>query len=108
MNKGKIIKKFAMIFGIIFIVFTVLAAILNYEYNKVFYTSAAPASLFIYSSVIAMLPYLVVAIVLFVLAFFSPSAAKSEAEKEPEAQEEETQKEETPADLEDVFKETPT
>ena len=58
MNNWRIINKIAMVFGIIFIVFTVLAAVINYELDKVLYESAAPASLFTYSFLTAMLPFL--------------------------------------------------
>ena len=37
MNNWKIIKKFALVFGIVFIVFTVLAGVINYEFDKVLY-----------------------------------------------------------------------
>ena len=44
MINWKIINKIALVFGIVFIVFTVLAAVINYELDKVLYSSAAPAS----------------------------------------------------------------
>jgi len=123
MNNWKLVKKITIVFGIVSIVFIVLAAITNYELNHILYLSSAPASLFDYSITIAMLPFLFVAVLSFVLAFLSSRAAKSETE-ETEAQEKEAkeqaeaeaqaeaevsaQETETEPDAEDVFKETPT
>ena len=112
MINWKIVNKFAIVFGIIFIVFTVLAAVFSYELNKVLYTSAAPSSLFYYSLLSAMLPYLLAAILSIVVAVLGSQAAKAAEEKEPEMQEKkkpetEMQEKET-REVEDVFKETPT
>jgi large-conductance mechanosensitive channel len=90
----------------------VLAAVFNYELNKVLYTSAAPASLFEYSVLVAILPFLLAAILSFVVAVLGSQAAKAADEKEPEMQEKkmaepEMQNAET-QETEDVFKETPT
>ena len=108
MDKWSTIKKFALWFGIVFIVFTVLAALVNLEFDRAYYTTAAPAAITIYSVIAAMLPYLVAAVLLFLAAFLIPRTIKSEDEKEPEAQEKETEETETQSDLEDVLKETPT
>ena len=96
--------------GIVFAVFTVLAAVFSYQLNKVLYTSSAPASLFVYSVLVAMLPFLLAAVISFVVAFVISSAAKSEDEEEPEAEEKKTEVTggKTESDIEDVFKETPT
>ena len=96
--------------GIIFAVFTALAAITNYELNRVLYTSAAPSSLFIYSILTAMLPFLVAAILSFVVAIVISSATKLEAEEEPEEKKTEEMETEnkTESDIEEVFKEKPT
>ncbi len=88
--------------------FTGLAAVINYELDKVQYSSAAPASFIDYSIVTAMLPYLVFAVLSFAVYAFSSQAAKSAAEKEPEAQEKEIQQTEIQPEPEDVFTETPT
>ena len=101
MNNWRIINKIAFVFGIVFIVFTALAAVINYEFSKVLYESAAPASLFTYTILIAMLPFLVAAVLSFTVYALSSHAAKSEAEKETETQEKETQPE-----PEDVFTES--
>jgi biotin transporter BioY len=102
MNNWKIINKFAVVFGIIFIVFTVLSAVINYELNKVLYTSAAPASLFVYSILTAMLPFLVAAVLSFAVAALISRTIKSEAEKEPETQKTETQAKQE-ADVEETL-----
>jgi TRAP-type C4-dicarboxylate transport system permease small subunit len=89
MNNWKIINKFAVVFGIIFIVFTVLSALMNYELNKVLYAPGVPASLFYYNMIVAMLPFLLAAVLSFVVAALGSQATKSAAEKEK--QESETQ-----------------
>src|SRR5208283_3501589 len=108
MNNWRLIKILAIVSGIVCIVFTVLAAYVSYKLNHTLYTSLAPASLFDYSILAALLPFLFAAILSFIVAGFSARAAKSEVEKEPEVQEKETQKPETQPGVEDVFKETPT
>jgi len=86
MNNWKIINKFAVVFGIIFTVFTVLAAVINYELNKVLYVPGTPASLFEYNVLTAMLPFLLAAVLSFVVAALGSQAAKSAQEKETETQ----------------------
>lgn len=114
MINWKIVNKFAMVFGIIFIVFTVLTAVFNYELNKVLYTSAAPESLFVYNVLVAILPFLLAAILSFVVAVLGSQAAKATKaeEKEPEMQEKKMPEQEMhdaeTQETEDVFKETPT
>ena len=98
--------------GIVFIVFTVLAGFINYQIDKLLYSSAAPANFIDYTIFAAILPFLVFAVVSFVVVALSLSAIKSEAKKETEMQpkqEEEAEKEtETQPEPEDVFTETPT
>jgi len=72
-------------------VFTGIAALVNYELNKVMYTSAAPMSLFTYSILTAMLPFLAFAIISFAVAALISRAIKSEADKKMETQKTETQ-----------------
>jgi large-conductance mechanosensitive channel len=103
MVNWKIINKFAVVSGIVFIVFTVLAGFINYQIDKLAYTSAAPANFIDYTIFAAMLPFLVFAVLSFVVAALSSQAAKSAAEKEPEAQKTKTQPE-----PEDIFTETTT
>jgi hypothetical protein len=82
-----IIKKFSLWIGLIFVVFIVLAAVTNYGYNHVVYTSAAPESLFIYNILIAILPYLLGAIISFVVFAFSSKELEPIADKETKPQE---------------------
>ncbi len=103
MNSWKIINKIALIFGLVFIVFTALAGVISYELDKLQYTSSAPAAFIAYTIIVAMLPYLVLAVVSFVVYIFSIDAEKEE-EKQPEMPEEKTEPEH---DVEEVFKETP-
>ena len=81
-NNWGIIKKFSLWFGVVFVAFTVLTGVTNYGYNHVVYTSAAPASLFIYSILIAILPFLLGAVLSFVVFAFSSKELESVAEKE--------------------------
>ena len=108
MVNWRIINKFALVSGIVFIVFTVLAGFINYEIDKLAYSSAAPASFIGYTIFAAMLPFLVFAVLSFVVVALSSRAIKSEAEKEPEAQEKEIQETKTQPEPEDVFTETST
>ena len=86
-----IFKKISLWFGVIFIVFTVLAGVTNYEYNIVVYSSAAPATLFIYSVLIAILPYLLATIISFVMFALISKEHKTAVEEEPKPKEPETQ-----------------
>ena len=86
-------------FGIIFIVFSALAAIINYELDTTMYSAAAPATFIGLTVVTAMLPYIVLAVLSFTVAVItSKTTAKSAVEKEPETQ----------AKQEVDFQETPT
>ena len=49
MVNWKLINKFVWVFGIVFIVFTILAGFINYEMDKLQYSSAAPMSFIDYS-----------------------------------------------------------
>jgi hypothetical protein len=84
--------------GVVFTVFAGLAALMNYELNNVMYTSAAPASLFIYSILIAMLPFLLAAVISFLVFALSSQEEKSAVEKEPKTQQTETQ------EIEDLYR----
>jgi hypothetical protein len=86
-NNWGIIKKFSLWFGVVFAFFTFLAAVTNYGYNNVIYTSAAPVSLFIYSVLIAILPYLLAAVISFLVFAFSSKELESTVEKELKPQE---------------------
>lgn len=101
-NNWGIIKKFALWTGIVFIVFAGLAALINYELNSVLYTSAAPTSVFVYSILTTMLPFLLAAVISFLVVALSSQEEKSAAKKEPKTQKTETQ------EIADAFKKTPT
>ena len=103
-----IIKKFALWFGVVFVVFAGLAALINYELNQVMYTSAAPASLFEYSILTEMLPFLLAAVISFIVVVLSSKEAKAAAEKETEMQKKETKEAKTQPEYEDIFKEAQT
>jgi TRAP-type C4-dicarboxylate transport system permease small subunit len=91
------------VFGIVFIVFSGLAAIINYELYTTLYSSAAPATLFEMSILTAMLPFLVSAVLSFSVAALISRTIKSEAEKEKETQKTET-KTKQEAELEGIYK----
>ena len=82
MNNWKIINKIAIVFGIIFAVFTTLAAVFNYEFSKVYYEAGAPASLFTYGYLTAMLPFLAAAVLSFLVAFLISRTIKSQDESQ--------------------------
>ena len=103
MNSWKLLRKVAIIFGIVSIVFTVLSAYINYELNHLLYMPTAPASLFEYNVILAMLPFLFAVILSFLVAFYSSRAANSAAETETQEKEKlETQ----PEQEKDVFTES--
>ena len=85
------INKIAKIFGVIFIVFTGIAAIISYELNTTMYTSAAPAIFIAVNILTATLPFLVSAVLSFSALALISSAIKKEAEKETETQRSETE-----------------
>jgi len=82
MPNWKLIKNLALAFGIVSVVFTVSAAVTNYELNKLLYQSEAPASLFEYNITIAISPFLLVAVLSFLVAALSSRAAKSASESQ--------------------------
>ena len=79
-----------MLFGIASIVFTGLAAYVNYQIIKLLYP-AAPTNFIEYNIIATMLPFLLAVVLSFAVAALSSQAAKSAAEKETEKQESETQ-----------------
>ena len=105
MVNWRIINKFALVSGIVFIVFTVLAGFINYEIDKLLYSSAAPASFIDYTILAAMLPFLAAAVLSFTAYAFTQSAAKSEVEQETETPEKEMQQTEMKPEPEEVFEE---
>jgi TRAP-type C4-dicarboxylate transport system permease small subunit len=79
------------VFGIVFIVFSGLAAIINYELDTTLYSSAVPAIFIGLSVLTAMLPFIVSAVLSFAVAASISRTIKSKAEKETETQKTETQ-----------------
>ena len=93
-----IITKIANVFGIIFIIFSAFAAIINYALETTIYTSAAPALFFGMSVLTAMLPFIVSAVLSFAVANITSKIEKSVPEKQ-----------QVPQVKQDVdFEETPT
>ena len=79
-------NKIANVFGIVFVVFSVLAAIISYELDTTLYSAAAPAIFIGLSALTAMLPFIVAAVLSFVVAAIISKSTKSEVEKEPVTQ----------------------
>jgi hypothetical protein len=90
------------VFGIVFIIFSGLVAIINYELDMTLYTSAAPAIFIGLSILVAMLPFIVSAVLSFAMAAIISRTIKSKAEKETETQKTET-KAKQEADLEKIL-----
>ena len=86
-NNWNIVKKISLWFGVVFIVFAILTGIINYGYNHLIYNATAPSSLFIYSILIAILPYLLAAVISFVIYAFSSKTNEIETEKKIKQQE---------------------
>ena len=88
--------------GVVFTVFTVLAGIINYETDKLLYSSAAPMNFIVYTILAAMLPFLVFAVLSYVVIALSSREIKSEDEKRTETQpkQEADLKEETEKEME--------
>lgn len=84
-NNWKIVQKIALGLGAVFAVFTVIAAILNYQLDNLIYnTSQVPKNFIPLSIVNAIIPYLISAILSFLVAFIVSSATKSADKKETE------------------------
>ena len=99
MDNWKIVSRIAKVFGILFIVFTVLAAIISYELYTTMYSSAAPATFIAMSILTATLPYIVSAVLSFTVATLISRAIKPDIEKETETRRTQTEAKEE-ADLE--------
>jgi large-conductance mechanosensitive channel len=85
-------------------VFSGLAALTNYELNGVLYTSSAPVSLFVYTILTTVLPFLLGAVISFVVAALSSQQEKLADEKETETQPKATEAAETQPTPEEDFK----
>ena len=103
MVNWRIIRKYALVSGIVFIVFSVLAGIVNYELDKLLYSSAAPVRFIDYNIISAMLPLLAFAVISFIIVALSSFEIRSESTEEPE--EKETPQTETQSEMEEVSEE---
>jgi len=83
------INKVANVFGIVFIVFSISATVINYLIYTTLYTSDAPVLFVIMSILNAVLPFLVCTVLSFAVAFLISRTIKSETEKETEVQKDE-------------------
>jgi hypothetical protein len=85
-DNWKILNKIALASGVVFIVFAALTVVVNYEIDKITYTSQAPATFIQLTILSSTLPFLLSAIISFIIAFISGNASKSEVEKQIETQ----------------------
>ena len=93
MNNWKIVGQIASGFGIIFIIFAVFAALINFELNTYQYSCAAPAGFLQLSAVAAMIVFLLFAVLSFVVAGVTMRASKEKVGEEREPTMPETQAE---------------
>jgi len=95
----KTIQKITLIFGIVFLVFSGLAALITYQIDKLMYSSAAPASFIELGILQSMLPFLAFAAVSFVAMGLIWGQTKPTAETELETEKQPAQ--ETDIDKQD-------
>jgi mannitol-specific phosphotransferase system IIBC component len=84
MNAWKIINRIANLIGIVFVVFSVLAAVINYEYLITYYTTVPPAKFIEINILTAILPFLTAAVVSFITAGAIASSMRSDDEQKEE------------------------
>jgi TRAP-type C4-dicarboxylate transport system permease small subunit len=89
------VHKIFLALGIVFIVFAGVVAVLSYELDNLEYTSQVPTNFIRLSIVTSMMPYIVLAVVSFVVAFLTANAIKRADEKIIENQIETKPKQET-------------
>ena len=82
----KIIEKIALVFGVVFIVFAGLAALITYQIDKLEYTSVVPASFIQLGILMSALPFIAYAVVSFIAAGIIWQVTKPKEEKLPETQ----------------------
>lgn len=78
-------------FGIVLVIFSAFAGVINYELDKTMYLSTAPVLLIETSIVTAMLPYLVGAVLSLFVANIISRSMDSEEEEETEKEAEKTE-----------------
>jgi hypothetical protein len=76
MDNWKIINKIAKIFGIVFVVFSALVAIVNYELVTMMYASPPPASFIALNIITATVPFIASAALSFTVAFVAPQSSE--------------------------------
>jgi hypothetical protein len=81
MNNWKTVSQIAFAFGITFIIFAILAAIINYEINTLEYTNA-PTWFFQVNALSAMLVFLLLAVLSFIAAWITKRSAEKETSQE--------------------------
>lgn len=94
MGTWKVINRIAFALGIVFVVFSAVAAVVEYEIVTLTYPSA-PVKYFDMNTLAAALPFITAAVVSFVVQILTASSANPETETEPDEemtkQEKETQ-----------------
>jgi membrane protein implicated in regulation of membrane protease activity len=82
MSNWRTISKIAVIFGIVFIIFAAFSAFLTYQALILQYSSLVPASFIQVSILSAMLPFMLFAVLSFVVAALGSRAVKETTDKE--------------------------
>ncbi len=82
MNNWKAISQIAALSGIVFIIFAALTAFINYQAITIQYSTFVPPSFIQISTIASMLPFIMLAVVSFVVAAIGSRAAKETIEKE--------------------------
>ena len=82
MNVWKIVSQIALGFGIIFIVFAIFAALINFELESIEYGTTAPAGFIPVSAVASMLVFLLFAALSFTVAWFAMRSAREKVSEE--------------------------
>jgi len=79
------LHKISLGFGITFVIFAAITAIVNYLTDKVIYTTPPPLNYIVLSLTSSMIPYIAFAVVSFIVAFTTMKEVKMADEKETEA-----------------------
>ena len=85
MNNWKVISQIASMSGIVFIIFAAVNAVVTYESIILSYSMFVPTSFIIVSVFSSMIPYLMLAVISFIIAIKGAHAAKEEPIKEASA-----------------------
>jgi membrane protein implicated in regulation of membrane protease activity len=82
MSNWRTISKIAVVFGIVFLIFAAFSAFLTYQDVILKYSPLVPANFIQVSILIAMLPFMLFAVLSFVVAALGSRAAKETTDKE--------------------------